>query len=175
MQLQKITTRYSVHQDRLYIDGQFANGEIVRLWLTYRLMRELLPPLLKLITPQAQTEAKAAILAEWALTHARSRQQSEKPVSPPAAGAEKGSRQPAPPASCLVGAIELKPTPKSVTLAFKRWGNQPVADLEFKPEHLRQWLSIVYGLWNRAGWPDNEWPDWVKKMPTLKPDDVIVH
>ena len=175
MELQKLTTYYHKHQDRLCIDGQNAEGEIIRLWLTYRLLRQLIPALLNLVTPAADTNEKSATLAEWALTNARAKQKPAKAVTPPPTSAAPGVGTTSPP-SWLISAIALKKSPKRAVMVFRISANKAVATIAFTPEHLRQWLSIVFRLWNSAGWPTNEWPNWVKDTAkSAAPEGAVLH
>jgi len=160
LELQTFTTLYNVHQDRLCIDGQTCSGEVVSLWFTYRLLRKLLPSLLQLITPVAETEDKSNILAEWALTTAQAHHKPEMAVRIPPAQNTQRTNAPLP-ASWLIRSIELKSSPKRALLVFCISDHKAVANVSLNPEHLRLWLGIVYRLWKRAGWSENEWPNWM--------------
>ncbi len=174
MELQTFTTRYNAHQDRLCIDGQTFGGEVISLWLTYRLLRNLLPALLQLVTPAADTKDKSNILAEWALTTAQAQQRPEKAVRKPIQDRPRPNTPP--PASWLISSIELKSSPQRALLVFCISEHKSVAVVSLKPEHLRQWLGIVYRMWKRAGWPENEWPSWMRGTETSStPDNLIVH
>ena len=50
--LERVTTRYSVAQDRICLAGELPGGSPVVLWLTQRLLRRLLPPLLAWLQEQ---------------------------------------------------------------------------------------------------------------------------
>lgn len=175
MELQKFTTYYGKHQDRLCIDGQSTGGDIVSLWLTYRLLRQLVPALLKLVTPAADNHDKAATLAKWALDNARTQQKPAKAVTPTLEPGPTGAATPS--SACwLISAIGLKSSPHCAILVFRISADKTVATITFKPEHLRQWLSIVYRLWNAAGWPTNEWPSWVKDTENpAAPESLVRH
>ena len=175
MELKKFTTKYNPHQDRLCIDGQSARGEVVSLWLTYRLMRHLIPLLINLVTPAADAQDKASTLAEWAMSSAKAQQKPEAAVT--RLVVPNGPRADAPtPVSWLVSSVELKSSPKRAILVFSLLANKPVATIELSPEHLRQWLSIVYRLWVGAGWPTNEWPAWVKETEKpATPQGAVLH
>jgi hypothetical protein len=175
MELQKFTTRYNPYQDRLCIDGQSAAGTVVRLWLTYRLSRQLVPLLARLITPVADGEQMAATLAEWALSNACLQQRPEAAVRRPSVTGWPGPNA-EPPAGWLVSAIELKSSPKRAVLAFRSAEDKVVASVALQPDHLRQWLSIVYRLWRNAGWPSKEWPAWLEQAQTAAaPGSEVLH
>lgn len=175
MELQKFTTRYNPYQDRLCIDGQDPAGAVVRLWLTYRLSRQLIPLLVKLITPAADGEEKSVILAEWALSNACAQQGPETAVRRPSV--DSRSPPPAePPVVWLVSSIELKASAKQAVLGFRSGEDKVVASVSLRPDHLRQWLSIVYRLWRNAGWPNKEWPAWLEQVHmAAAPRSEVLH
>lgn len=165
MELQQFTTRYNAHQDRLSIEGQSTEGEAICLWLTYRMMRQLVPLVVKLSIPVADAEDKAMTLAAWALSSASVANSPENKTAPASINHTPGTNT-LPVCSCLISAIEVKSTPKQAVLRFRIGSNKEVAVIDFKPEHLRQWLGIVHRLWNEAGWPTTVWPQWVKAAET---------
>ena len=60
-ELQRITTTYVDVEDRLRLTGVLANGTVVQLWLTQRLLGRLVPPLTSWL------ERNALLVAEHAL------------------------------------------------------------------------------------------------------------
>lgn len=174
MQLEVITTSYDAHQDRLCLDGQSAAGDVVGLWLTYRLLRKLLPMLLRLITPAAETRDQRNILAQWSLAAAQTPPEMEKQVTPLA----RKSADSHPPlhSRWLISSINLQSSPNRATLVLQISPNKPVATISFGGEHLRQWMAIVYRLWKRAGWPEDQWPVWVRQAQSeATPRPVVMH
>lgn len=174
MEILKFTTRYDALQDRLCIDGEDRDGRIVSLWLTHRLLRRLIPALVKLITPVAESEDKVAVLAEWALDFAKTQQKPELPVTPQPVPTSPG-RMVAPPDHLLISSIELKNSTRRVELVFCLPTNTPVATIEFNAETLRQWLSIVYRLWTGADWTLVEWPAWMQPPASQGTARALVH
>lgn len=49
MAIDKVTFGYSSEEDRISVNTQSSSGERLRLWLTYRLVRQLIPHLVRLI------------------------------------------------------------------------------------------------------------------------------
>ena len=156
--LERVTTRYSVAQDRICLAGELPGGSPVVLWLTQRLLRRLLPPLLAWLQEQggaANAEAVQALYADalqgCAQQAARAQLQPQAPVQVP-----EGSR------SCLVEGVDMGRSPEMVRLVF-RDAQGAVAAMVLQPQPLRQWLGIVFDAWQQAEWPLELWPDWLRE------------
>ncbi len=164
MEFEKLTTRYDEYQDRICVDGQTAHGEVVTLWLTYRLLQRLLPLLLEIITPLPGSAPDVETLAAWELNKARAQQKPQKAVERPPlqvpSGVGEMMASPAAPI-WLVERVDLKGSPALTNMAF-RTGTGEAASISFSVEQLRQWVAIVYGQWQIAGWAPTVWPDWIK-------------
>lgn len=133
------------------------------------------PLAINLVTPVADGEDQASTLAEWAMTSAKAQQKPEPAVARAVIPNGLGANEPVP-ASWLVSSIELKSSPKRAILVFSLLADKAVATIELSPEHLRQWLSIVYRLWTAAGWPTNEWPAWLKEAEKpATPQGAVLH
>ena len=104
--LERVTTRYSVAQDRICLAGELPGGSPVVLWLTQRLLRRLLPPLLAWLQEQggaAHAVMGSALYADalqgFAQQAARAQLQPQAPVQ--------------------VGDLRLRPDSLQVTVAGK--------------------------------------------------------
>lgn len=180
MEFEKLTTRYDEYQDRICVDGQTAHGEVVTLWLTYRLLQRLLPLLLEVITPLPGTDPNVDLLAAWELSKARAQQKPQKaverpPVQVPSGAGETMASTAAP--FWLVESVELKgSTPTQTRMSF-RTGTGEAASITFSAEQLRQWVSIVYSQWQIAGWSPAVWPDWLRGVAETQSQDTgaLVH
>ena len=161
--LERVTTRYSVAQDRICLAGQLPGGSPVVLWLTQRLLRRLLPPLL--VWLQEQGGAAHAVMGQalyadalqgFAQQAARAQLQPQAPVQVP-----EGSL------SCLVERVDMGRSPEAVRLVF-RDAQGVVAAMVLHPQPLRQWLSILFDAWQQAEWPLEVWPDWLRESVPAK-------
>ena len=162
MKIERFTTRYHPLQDRFCLDCASLDNEGISLWLTHRLLKHLLPALLQLITPVAETRDKAVVLAQWAFTTARDQQpQARSDLGPSTAALPPVAVAPRP-ATWLVSSIDLQTAPHQVTLRFNSTTVGTVATLSLSPERLRQWLGILYRLWTGAGWTESLWPHWLE-------------
>lgn len=165
MEFEKLTTRYDEYQDRICVDGQTGHGEVVTLWLTHRLLQRLMPLLLGIITPLPGSALDVEAMAAWELNRSRAKQKPQKAVERPALQAPPGGGEPvtspAPPI-WLVESVNLNGSPTQTCMVF-RTGTGEVASVSFSAEQLRQWVAIVYGQWQIAGWSPAMWPDWLKE------------
>jgi hypothetical protein len=62
----------------------------------------------------------------------------------------------------LVSSVDLSNSGKSVVLTFRSVDGQQ-ASLVLNEKPLRQWLAIIYGLYLKAEWPLDVWPEWIGK------------
>ena len=161
--LERVTTRYSVAQDRICLAGELPGGSPVVLWLTQRLLRRLLPPLLAWL--QEQGGAAHAVMGQalyadalqgFAQQAARAQLQPQAPVP-----VSEGSR------SCLVERVDMGRSPEAVHLVF-RDAQGAVAAMVLQAQPLRQWLGIVFDAWQQAEWPLEVWPDWLRESVPAK-------
>lgn len=161
--LERVTTRYSVAQDRICLAGELPGGSPVVLCLTQRLLRRLLPPLL--VWLQEQGGAAHAVMGQalyadalqgFAQQAARAQLQPQAPVQVP-----EGSL------SCLVEGVDMGRSPEAVRLVF-RDAQGVVAAMVLHPQPLRQWLSILFDAWQQAEWPLEVWPDWLRESVPAK-------
>ena len=170
MKLHKFTTRYCQYQDRLCIDGQAASGDILSLWLTHRLMRNLLPELIKLITPVTEGASHSDTLAQWELAHAQANQKVDTPVEVPS-----HTETESPSTNSLISSVNMSSTAQQVLMTFSTTQSQ-VATIEFSPDHIRQWVSILYRTWRSTGWTTEVFPTWMQETesPALSAN-IVMH
>lgn len=171
LELQRFTTRYSASEDRICIEGLSVQDEVVHLWLTCRMLRQLLPPLLGLITPAAETLELVTVMARWALAKARSQHQAVSAVVPSVQ--KQPAIDPPLPTCWLVRSIDVKSSAQQALVTFNVVDSQAIATIAFTPARLRQWLGIVHRLWQRAGWPEHAWPGWMQEE--VGPMNNVVH
>lgn len=173
IKLHKFTTRYCDLQDRLCLDGESESGDTVSLWFTHRLMKNLLTTLIKYITPASDDKNNSATLAQWELAHARAVQQLETPVEVPTDHAENNTSNP--PTGWLISSIDINSSPHQVILTYNTI-NTKVAFIELSADHLRQWVSIIYTVWQSTGWSLEVFPVWMKSTETpALATNVVLH
>ena len=168
--LQRITTEYVDAEDRIRLSGEAEKNASVVLWLTQRLLSQVISHLLGLIEKQslklANTDSSnpgpaSSLEQGFAQQLAQAELAPEIPVKATAAAH-----------SWLVLEVDITLNPKgTLVLVFKReTGNAPLqegagkATLTMEAKQLRQWLGIVHSQWQKAGWTPTLWPTWMDEQ-----------
>lgn len=158
MNIQRFTTRYIAVEDRICLSAASAQGEVAQLWLTWRVLKKLLPILLEWLTPKLTENSEQATLAP-VQEHAASKAVVPFVSESPAAGEapeQVGHSE------WLVTEIDISRLESAVRLAFKGSQGEQVL-LAFSPEPLKSWLGMLYCLINNeADWEFTQWPSWAK-------------
>ena len=166
-ELQRITTTYVDVEDRLRLTGVLANGTVVQLWLTQRLLGRLVPPLTSWLErnallvaehalPGAAPAAKVA-LADQEMVQGFAQQSAWAQLKPqPPVHAASDS------ATWVVTNVQLSLGPQTVLLTLKNHTpTQPTVTLNLNAQLLRQWLGIVFDQVLLAQWLTACWPAWM--------------
>ncbi len=169
--LQRITTQYVEAEDRIRLSGEDEQGQTIVLWLTQRLLAQVISHLLALIEKQSPTLSKrgdaeapaSSLMQGFAQQAAEAELRPEQPVE-----AVSSSQV------WLVQEVDIALSPEgTLVLVFKQeigvvaqQGDERMATLTVEAKQLRQWLSIVHAQWQRAGWPPALWPTWMDETPT---------
>lgn len=155
--LQRLTTEYIEKEDRFRIAGEDSRGELHSFWLTQRLLLRLIHVLVSTIesTPALSENKNITDDRTNALFNEMAQQaaQQQIPMQPPVVDPELDK-------SWLVIEVDVTNADQHVKLAFKNNTDEPTA-LLLDQKQLRQWLSIVFKLWQQAEWPTSVWPDWI--------------
>ncbi len=149
--LQRITTDYVEKEDRIRLTGELTNDNTLVLWFTRRLLDRVVPYLTQWLE-QGSSQPVVLIdrdtLQSFAQQSAQASLDAEAPVR--VAPAETG---------WLVESLDVTRGDNGVQLTFKGDG-EPVA-LVLAPQHLRQWLGILFTQYQRGEWPLEVWPAWM--------------
>lgn len=149
--IQKITPRYDQEQDRLSLNVQNAEGQVLLLWLTQRLANRLAQTLggwLDETLDAGATGQAASSLHAFEQSVAQAHLKAHRPVEPDAAQAE-----------ILLTSVDLGRSPDGYVFTFK-WGGEGGARLFLSLLELRQLLGIISLLFDAADWPRHAWPSW---------------
>lgn len=157
--LQRMTTQYVELEDRVRIDGESAEGQILVLWLTQRLLNRLVPYLCQWLERQMASTLALADFKEQA-----ERQEMMQSFAQQAARAQLESSAPvlaqSPLASWRVGSLDITAGDAILTLIFKGDAGE-TAQLTLPVQELRQWLAIVCDQYVRGSWSMDLWPRWM--------------
>jgi hypothetical protein len=167
--LTRITTRYVAHEDRVRLAGELAGAGEVTVWLTFRLLNQLLPRLLSGLEQQrAHLSRGEALRGEILQGFAQRKAMAEMTPSTPVRVGNNA-------ATWLAEAVVISRSANGVTLIFRAGDGQEVL-LPLKGEALRQWLAIVYRAYGDAAWPGAFWPAWlVESAQPTAPSGLTVH
>ena len=162
--LQRFTTDYDEHEDRIKLIGEDQSETPVLLWLTQRLLMRLLPVLLERVHKSVDEAPQIrSVMHEFAQQAARAQM-----PSLPAVEAKEDSQ------SWLIQSIDVKQTAQGLQLALKG-KNDDCAILKLEGQFLRQWLNILYDINRKAGWPMTIWPEWIQGSTPKTPAHVVKH
>lgn len=145
--IQKITTTYLEDEDRIRLAGENAQGEILVIWLTKRLLDRLLPVLLKRIDDSTLGDNQNEFIQGFAQQAAVSGIPPSQPVTPKAESA-----------CWLAISIDVAYRSDWVDLSFK--DDKKASILSLDRIQLRQWLGIIYQAYSKASWSTDLWPNW---------------
>ena len=159
-ELQRLTTRYSAEHDRIRLAGELPDGGQVALWITQRMFLRLLPVLLDWLERHGSVAPAArsaqALYAEALQGFAQQAALAQLTQLPPQAPVDIRADSP----EHLVRSVQIDRSPDGLRLVFVN-AEGPVVAMQLQALPLRQWLSIVYGVWTGADWPQHLWPDWL--------------
>ncbi len=165
LELQRLTTEYVEAEDRIRLSGEAEEGATVVLWLTRRLLSRLAPPLCLWLEKQGGGEGGMAEILQGFAQQAAV--QSLTPQPPVRAGASE--------AGWLVRSVDIAAGDAAVALTLNGPAGEQ-ARLTLPVQGLRQWLSILHGQFEAAGWPTGEWPAWVEEArPKSAPASALLH
>lgn len=151
MQLKKVTLHYSPIDDRIRMSAELEDGGYLVLWLTLRFCRLLVSTLCRRIE---DTVSRQAVFDRDFLLSFRQR-------------AAEWQHQPAAPVSPYDGVVRsvlperLKASFSSRSVVLKFYiGTEQVARMSLSHTELRQWLGVLYRMFQKAKWPLDTWPEW---------------
>lgn len=147
--LQRLTTEFIDSEDRFRLAGARADGTIVTLWLTRRLLDRLIPHLTLWLEGQHANLPRADVMLQYAQSQF---------APQPRVTANAGE---------LVKAIDLTPGVEQIHIRFKTGTDDESAGVGFAPTPLRQWLGILHQAYMLAGWPLGAWPAWMAESSSL--------
>lgn len=147
--LGRITTEYIDSEDRFRLTGQAGENEVIEVWLTQRLLLRLLPHYFKWLEEQSDSTLPKEIVQSFAQQAAKANLKKEPPV--------KSNTQTQ---TWIAHAVDISPNKTGLGMRFKG-DDDSLATLSLPATQLRQWLSIVRTMWQKAQWPMEIWPEWM--------------
>ena len=173
----KLSQVYDSVEDRILLLSEDAEGAVCRLWLTQRMTNKVVLALVKWLGEQSAShlpQVPAETAQTWNQAAAVSQFIPSAPVevavsSPSAASAATPLSVAA---EGLVRSVDVQRSGESYMLIF-HLGSEPTLASPFSAVELRQWLSILHGLYQAAGWSMEAWPSWMENpIATAAPNSV---
>ncbi len=175
--LKRLSTDYSPVEDRVRFVGEIDDAESVVLWLTQRLLRMMTPVLLKWVENPAGEKAVAKKPAEAARTAVvqsfvqEAARASALVPSPPVQASPQST-------SWMVHTVDFKGDVERMRLRFigaKELMETQDCAIVFEVAAMRQFLAILQEISRRAGWPQDQWPDWMEPPPPPPRETAALH
>lgn len=157
--VKRFTTQYIPSEDRIQIRLETKSDGVQVLWVTRRLLNNLLPVLFKrfsleTINLPADNVPRVRAIQRFSQSAAVGKIKAQKPV-------EDSQSKPLKDTNVLVSAIDVKILKSSVELVFKNDARGKCFPIKFHETMMRQWLGILYSRYQVAGWRESFWPDWM--------------
>ena len=159
----RVTSEYIETEDRIRLVGLADDGETHVLWFTLRLTNRLIAHCLSILTKFSPEISKSAVDERTRSNVQNLIQESatRQIVEEPPVKIKKGSY------NCLVKEIDVSYTSEGLLMTF-RATDQNSYELYLGFQQLRQWLSMLYLIWQKAEWPAGIWPDWIVKKDSVQ-------
>lgn len=164
IELQRLTTEYNEHEDRIRIAGEVDNASAQVFWLTCRLLNRIIPHLTLWLERQHGNLPRADLFQSFAQQAA---QQGLAPQAPVQAGPDS--------LPWVVQAVDIGTGTEHLQLTFKSSAGN-AASVRFSAQALRQWLGILHQAYAAAQWPLAIWPEWMAGVAGKgTPSSVVLH
>ena len=155
--LKRITTDYIEQEDRITLAGLTDKDQTVILWLTMRLASRLIKHCLNLLekeTSQPEHVSRANKNSRESLQNFVQKSAEQQTPQEEAVKVTKSSLE------LLVVKIDVMNSSAGVTLTFKQECGSGY-QIFLNSQQLRQWLGMLFTIWQKTEWPTNIWPDWM--------------
>jgi hypothetical protein len=154
----RFTTEFVPLEDRMRLALEGNEGRVRLVWLTRRLLFQMLPKLLEVFGPPETTPS--------ATVRHQARQGFNQQAAVSSIERQKPVRVASPDVQqdpdILVWSIDIqKQSPRQVTLVFKSQDEAESQAIPFNPPALRQWLSVLHQQFQLTGWRADFWPKWI--------------
>jgi hypothetical protein len=155
--LKRITSEYIETEDRIRIAGLTEKDETLSLWFTMRLSGRLITHCIALLGKQSLALKKTAANDTQLQNNLQGmvQQSAEHEIAEESAVSVTENSP-----NLLIKEIDVRPSDGGVVMAFKE-NKTSSYELYLEGRQLRQWLGMLYLIWQKAEWPLHVWPDWM--------------
>ena len=155
--VQTFTLRYDPAEDRIYLNAVDATGAKQTIYLTRRLMDQIIPVVAKHLEDKTPKGIPADLVQSMTQERVRQARKAEPPAEPVQADLD------APRWLCTTILIQKRPAGLAVTLTGDAADK---AQIPLADPHLRTVLDIFRNSYAKAGWDLRVFPDWLGSEQT---------
>jgi hypothetical protein len=159
--INRFTTEFSPSEDRIRMVVEDSQQKTIVIWLTRRLLVRLIEAMVKAIESETQGRPESDTLQSFTQHRAQQAQVEESPVR-----AVEGCSE------WLINRVDLNVSHERLTL--KLFSDDECATLPMPRVNARQWLNIMYRLFEAAEWPFEQWPSWLQQSSSVT-QPALVH
>lgn len=159
--LERITTEYIELEDRIRLASLTDDNQTISIWLTMRLLRRLITHCLNLLAKSTPGLEKAPTQNEKSRKSIQNfvqKSAEQQIVVETAVTVTENSPD------YLAAEIDVRNDYAGVTIIFKDEFNSNYS-IYLNNRQLRQWLSMLHMIWQKAEWSTLIWPDWMSSDP----------
>ncbi len=156
--IRRFTTEYVVAEDRMRLSLERGDDSVAVLWLTRRLMRRLVPQIVKVVDALPRLRGRGGTPAPSDNAQRRSQLDALGKIeqqAPVLAGELPDDLE-----SHLITGLGLRMAKTAVLIDFKV-GEDVVQTLPFSEAALRQWLGLLHLNFRKGEWVEDIWPSWI--------------
>jgi hypothetical protein len=159
--VQTFTARYDPAEDRIYLNAVDAAGAKQTIYLTRRLMDQIIPVVAKHLEDKTPKGIPADLVQSMTQQRVRQARKVEPPATPVQADLE------APRWLCTTILLQKRPTGLAVTFSDDA---DSKAQIALADPHLRTMLDIFRNSYAKAGWDAQVFPEWLRQdQAALRP------
>tara|TARA_B100001250_G_C19731284_1_gene758628 strand:- start:57 stop:572 length:516 start_codon:yes stop_codon:yes gene_type:complete len=168
--LKRITSEYIVAEDRIRIAALTEANKTLILWFTMRMMRHVITHCLTLLSKRSPEIRKPSLEDERSHDAIQSLvQRSAQQELPPEKAVSTNESSP----NYLIEEVDLTHNAKGLIMILKKEGTAS-SKIFLTNQQLRQWLAMIYTLWQKADWPMTLWPEWISATETIT-NEISIH
>jgi hypothetical protein len=155
--VQSFTVRYDPIEDRICLNSVDASGAKQAIFMTRRLMDQIIPLVVKLVEEKTPMGVPADLVHSMTQERARQMRKAEPPEHPVQAGIDA--------LRWLCSSIEVSRRPKGLAVILAG-GAASKAQLTLSDSNLRTVLDIFRNNYAKAGWDLRVFPNWLGPEPS---------
>jgi len=166
----RLTSEFVDLEDRIRLSGEVADGGVISVWLTQRLLNRVVAHLAGLLEKETQNTPRGELLQAFA-QQAAVTSHAQQTAGQTRVSAALSTQQ------WLVREVDVTAGREAIALKFRGESPDQVVDVTMTHLQLRQWLGILRSQCVKAAWNVTSWPDWLGDSGATSPQigSVTIH